>query len=213
APGREALRLEDRGPAGGRGLELRRRQARDTRLLGSVGRVRVGSEGKSDRRDGAVDLARGGVLSRAEALRGGETVRSLVPVPLPDALLLRRPGRARRPHGARICRGSSPPARSPNPSREAAERRDLVSRPDSDLMERSISRGAEFYLERKLFEEGRRYAPWFRFHYPTHYYYDVLVGLDVLTVLGYAGDRRLQPALRILREKRQSDGTWFLDRI
>src|SRR5205823_9299545 len=76
-------------------------------------------------------LARGGVLSRAEALRGGEAVRSLVPVPLPDALLLRRPGRARCPHGARICGGWSPAARSPNPSREAAERRDLASRPDS----------------------------------------------------------------------------------
>src|SRR5438876_671679 len=83
----------------------------------------------------------------------------------------------------------------------------------SGKIEQSISRGAEFYLERKLFEEGRRYAPWFRFHYPTHYYYDLLVGLDVVTGLGCAGDRRLQPALRILREKRQSDGTWFLDRI
>ncbi len=80
-------------------------------------------------------------------------------------------------------------------------------------MERAISRGAEFYLERKLFEEGQRYAPWFRFHYPTHYYYDVLVGLDVLTRLGYAGDRRLEPALQILREKRRSDGTWVLDRV
>ena len=80
-------------------------------------------------------------------------------------------------------------------------------------MERAISRGAEFYLERKLFEEGRRYAPWFRFHYPTHYYYDVLVGLNVLTRLGYAGDRRLEPALQILRKKRRSDGTWVLDRV
>ena len=80
-------------------------------------------------------------------------------------------------------------------------------------MERAISRGADFYLERKLFEEGRRYVPWFRFHYPTHYYYDVLVGLDVLTRLGYAGDRRLTPALQLLREKRRSDGTWVLDRV
>ncbi len=80
-------------------------------------------------------------------------------------------------------------------------------------MERAISRGAEFYLERKLFEEGRRYAPWFRFHYPTHYFYDVLVGLDVLTELGYGGDRRLAPALGILREKERGDGTWLLDRV
>ncbi len=80
-------------------------------------------------------------------------------------------------------------------------------------MERAISSGAEFFLGRKLFEEGRRYAPWFRFHYPTHYYYDVLVGLDVLTSLGYGGDPRLEPALQTLRKKRRSDGTWLLDRV
>ena len=80
-------------------------------------------------------------------------------------------------------------------------------------MEQSISRGAEFYLERKLFDEGRKYAPWFRFHYPNHYYYDILVGLDVVTRLGYADDRRLRPALRILQEKRRRDETWILDRV
>ncbi len=83
----------------------------------------------------------------------------------------------------------------------------------SAAMERAVERGAEFYLDRKLVEEGRRYAPWYRFHYPVHYFYDVLVGLDVLTELGYAGDRRLKPALQILREKRRSDGTWVLDRV
>jgi len=83
----------------------------------------------------------------------------------------------------------------------------------SAAMERAVERGAEFYLERKLFEEGRRYAPWFRFHYPTHYFYDLLVGLDMLTSLGYAGDPRLQPALQILRGKRRIDGTWALDRV
>ena len=80
-------------------------------------------------------------------------------------------------------------------------------------MNRAISRGAEFYLMRRLYKEGRRYAPWFRFHYPTHYFYDLLVGLDILTELGYAGDRRLGPALRILREKRRRDGTWVIDRV
>ncbi len=80
-------------------------------------------------------------------------------------------------------------------------------------VERAVARGAEFYLERKLSEEGTRYAPWFRFHYPTHYFYDVLVGLDVLTELGYGGDRRLQPAVSILRNKQRRDGTWVLDRV
>jgi hypothetical protein len=80
-------------------------------------------------------------------------------------------------------------------------------------IERSIARGAEFYLERKLFEEGKKYAPWFRFHYPNHYYYDILIGLDLLTGLGYADDKRLAPALRLLEEKRQRDGTWLLDKV
>lgn len=79
---------------------------------------------------------------------------------------------------------------------------------------RSIERGAEFYLGRKLFEEGKRkYLPWFRFHYPNHYFYDVLIGLDLVTRLGFADDRRLGPALKILNDKRQSDGTWLLDKV
>jgi hypothetical protein len=82
----------------------------------------------------------------------------------------------------------------------------------SPKMTQAIDKGAEFYLERKLFEEGKRYAPWFRFHYPNHYFYDVLVGLDVITQLGFSGDRRLRPALELLKEKQRRDGTWNLDK-
>lgn len=82
----------------------------------------------------------------------------------------------------------------------------------SPKMEQSISRGAEFYLKRNLIKEGRPYAPWLRFHYPNHYFYDVLVGLDVITGLGFGDDRRLRPALKILMGKRRRDGTWSLDR-
>jgi len=82
----------------------------------------------------------------------------------------------------------------------------------SAKMEAAISRGAAFYLERKLFEEGRPYAPWRRFHFPNHYFYDILVGLDLLTQLGFGDDRRLRPALQILLEKRRADGTWLMDR-
>jgi hypothetical protein len=78
-------------------------------------------------------------------------------------------------------------------------------------VQRSIERGAEFFLHRHLMEEGTRYAPWFRIHYPNHYYYDILVGLRTLTRLGYGGDRRLAPALRWLASKRGRDGTWAMD--
>ena len=78
----------------------------------------------------------------------------------------------------------------------------------------SIERGAEFYLKRGLLnEDGTKYLPWFRFHYPNHYYYDLLVGLRVITGLGFGGDKRLQPALNILKEKRRGDGTWLLDAV
>lgn len=80
-------------------------------------------------------------------------------------------------------------------------------------LRRSIEAGAEFFLERELLHQGRRYVPWTRTHYPVHYYYDFLVGLDILTRLGYGGDRRLRPALRLLEKKRRPDGTWALDKV
>lgn len=77
---------------------------------------------------------------------------------------------------------------------------------------RCIQRGAEFYLHRRLMHEGMvRYPPWFRIHYPNHYYYDLLVGLRTLTRLGYGSDPRLRPALRWLLHKRRRDGTWGID--
>ncbi|MFZ1022636.1 MAG: prenyltransferase/squalene oxidase repeat-containing protein [Thermoplasmata archaeon] len=88
----------------------------------------------------------------------------------------------------------------------------LPSQLRTEAVHRSIERGAEFYLERGLRHEGNTtYAPWLRWHYPIHYYYDLLVGLDVLTALGYAADPRMRPALQLLEERRNSNGTWNLD--
>lgn len=80
-------------------------------------------------------------------------------------------------------------------------------------MRRAVERGADFYLARQLHKQGARYGPWYRFHYPVHYYYDILVGLDFMTALGYGDDRRLGYALTLLREKGRPDGTWSLDAI
>jgi hypothetical protein len=76
-----------------------------------------------------------------------------------------------------------------------------------------VARGAEFYLGRELHRQGARYEPWYRFHWPTHYYYDLLVGLEILTSLGYGEDPRLQFALDYLRKKRRPDGRWNLDAV
>ena len=81
-------------------------------------------------------------------------------------------------------------------------------------IDRAIERGAEFYLERRLFREGRTpYAPWFRLHYPVHYYYDILVGLDVLTSLGYGDDPRMRPTLDRIEGMRNRNGSWNMDAL
>ncbi len=80
-------------------------------------------------------------------------------------------------------------------------------------MQRAVEEGARFFLERELEKQGDHYEPWYRFHYPVHYYYDLLVGLDFMTALGYGDDPRLAHALSVLQEKRRSDGRWNLDAI
>ena len=61
-------------------------------------------------------------------------------------------------------------------------------------------------------DEGRgRYAPWSRVHYPNHFFYDVLVGLRVLTRLGFGSDPRLGKAVRWLLDRCRRDGTWTLE--
>ncbi|MCI4318602.1 MAG: hypothetical protein L3K23_00495 [Thermoplasmata archaeon] len=80
-----------------------------------------------------------------------------------------------------------------------------------NAMKSCVERAAEYYLDRELHRQGERYAPWYRFHWPVHYYYDLLVGLDVLTGLGYADDPRLRFALDQLRKRERTDGRWNLD--
>ncbi len=80
-------------------------------------------------------------------------------------------------------------------------------------MAECVEKGAEYYLDRELHKQGAEYDPWYRFHWPVHYYYDLLVGLDVLTALGYGDDKRLGFALDLLRNKRRPDGRWDLDAV
>jgi hypothetical protein len=80
-------------------------------------------------------------------------------------------------------------------------------------MKLAVEKGAEFFLERELHRQGDRYEPWYRFHYPVHYYYDLLVGLDFMTALGYSGDKRLDYAISLLKKKRRPNGRWNLDSV
>jgi hypothetical protein len=80
-------------------------------------------------------------------------------------------------------------------------------------MKRAVESAAEFYLQRELHIQGAHYEPWYRFHYPLHYYYDLLVGLDFMTALGYGDDPRLAHAISHLKSKQRSDGRWNLDAV
>ena len=80
-------------------------------------------------------------------------------------------------------------------------------------MKAAVERGCEYYLSRELSKQGASYAPWFRFHYPCHYYYDILVGLDFMTALGYTDDKRMGLAISHLKKKRRKDGRWNLDAV
>jgi hypothetical protein len=80
-------------------------------------------------------------------------------------------------------------------------------------MKLAVEKGAEFFLEREMHKQGAHYEPWYRFHYPVHYYYDLLVGLDFITALGYGDDRRLSHAIDVLNQKRGAEGKWNLDTV
>ena len=80
-------------------------------------------------------------------------------------------------------------------------------------MKSAVERGCEFYLAREMCKQGARYDPWFRFHFPYHYYYDLLVGLDFITSLGYGHDKRLGLAVSHLKKKMRKDGRWNLDAV
>ena len=80
-------------------------------------------------------------------------------------------------------------------------------------MTRAVERGGEYYLSKALHRQGARYEPWFRLHDPVHYYYDLLVGLEFMTALGYGGDPRLGEALAWLRGRQRRDGRFPLDAV
>lgn len=80
-------------------------------------------------------------------------------------------------------------------------------------MKNAVDKGLEFYLERRLLRQGARYDPWYRLHFPYHYYYDLLVGLEFITALGKGDDPRAAYAIGLLKKKRRPDGRWLMDAI
>jgi prenyltransferase beta subunit len=83
-------------------------------------------------------------------------------------------------------------------------------------IKKTVERGAEFLLMHRLFKADHHdykiiNRSWLQFSFPWFYGYNILRGLDVLTKLGYVDDERLNDAIKILMEKRQSNGKWTLE--
>jgi hypothetical protein len=76
-------------------------------------------------------------------------------------------------------------------------------------------RGEEYLLERQLFRRratGEVPAGRFlEFSWPPRWHYDVLRSLDHFRRTGDAPDERVAEAVQLVRDKRQSDGTWLLE--
>src|SRR5207249_10437436 len=114
-------RLARPPPEEGRRVALLPLEGRDPRLLGGALRVRRAPAGIADPRHRTVDRAGSRVLPRAEPVpRRSGAVSTVVPSPLPRALLLRHPRRPGRPHVPRLRRRPADAPR-PRPAREDAE--------------------------------------------------------------------------------------------
>jgi hypothetical protein len=77
-------------------------------------------------------------------------------------------------------------------------------------VQRAIDRGVEFLLSQRLGVESG-YEPWRRIHFPRHYYYDFLLGLELVTSLGDPQDPRLKSAFNLLLAKSLFGNRWILD--
>jgi hypothetical protein len=76
-------------------------------------------------------------------------------------------------------------------------------------------RAHEYLLARQLLRRlatGKILHPsWTQFAFPTLWHYDVLRALDYFRAADVEPDRRMNEAIGIVRERRQSDGRWLLD--
>ena len=76
-------------------------------------------------------------------------------------------------------------------------------------------RGEEYLLSRSLFRRASTdevvEPKWLQFSFPVQWHYDVLRGLEYFRSVGGRPDPRLADAVSLVRDKRQSDGTWPLE--
>ncbi len=85
-------------------------------------------------------------------------------------------------------------------------------------MRKAIKQGAEYLLSHDLAKAdfpykkgGKTSEHWFRLGFPRSYQADLLQTAFVLKAVGYGKDKRLQPTLTFLNDKRLPEGGWALE--
>ncbi len=94
---------------------------------------------------------------------------------------------------------------------------EIISQDPTDDRRESARKASEFLLKHRVFRSDVNDSvimfDFLKTHYPTHYCYDFLHGLRVLTELGVTDDSRMDDAVHLLLEKRLADGRWLLDGV
>lgn len=80
----------------------------------------------------------------------------------------------------------------------------------------AVRKAHEFLLKHNLFQDPTTGLPlkntWLKISFPNYWFYDILVALDYFRDLNIK-DRRLEPAIEIIKKKQNKDGIWNLEYI
>ncbi|MBN1190849.1 MAG: nitrogen fixation protein NifH [Dehalococcoidales bacterium] len=86
------------------------------------------------------------------------------------------------------------------------------------LIERAIQAGVNFFFSKDpataAYPCGYANKPsgnWWKFGFPVFYITDILQIVEALAGLGYGGEPRLANALRLISDKQDSQGRWFME--
>ncbi len=94
---------------------------------------------------------------------------------------------------------------------------EMIKHEPREEWKEAATKASEFVLKHKIYKSDRDDSvvlfDFLKTHYPTHYCYDFLHGLRVLSELGVRRDERMDDALRLLRAKQLVDGRWPLEAV
>jgi len=94
---------------------------------------------------------------------------------------------------------------------------EMINSEPREVWKEAAANASEFVLKHKIYKSDRDDSvvlfDFLKIHYPTHYCYDFLHGLRILSELGVLKDARMDDALRILRAKQLVDGRWPLEAV